>query len=311
MQTDNSEQTKAPPWDDAPVLLTGATGFVGRTLYPKLRADGWEVRCASRRPQEAAREWPDRDWLYMDVEDADSIGSALEGCGSAMYLVHQMGGGPGYAERERQSAALFREQCERHDVRRVVYLGGVAPPTTPSKHLASRLEAGRVLRRGDLSTIELRAAMIIGEGSESWQIVRDLAERLPVMVLPKWTRSKSQPVAISDVVEALSAALSLPAEAAGWYDIPGPDVLTVRQILMEVGRQLGREPLTFDVPLLSPKLSSYWLRFVTTCDAFVARQLVQGLKTDLLAASDEYWRMIDHLERTDFQTAVRRVLADQ
>jgi uncharacterized protein YbjT (DUF2867 family) len=291
------------------ILLTGATGFVGSALYPALVEAGYDVRCATRRPEEAADAHPEREWVEFDLERPDTMASALEGCDRAFYLVHRMKSGEGYHERERISARTFAEAAVEADLDRVVYLGGVAPEGPASEHLESRLETGRILRREGVSTIELRAAMILGPGSDSWKIVRDLAARLPFMVLPSWTSSRSQPVHIDDVVEALLGALELPGDASAWYDIPGPEVLSVEDIMVRVARQMGHEPRRLRVALVTPKLSSYWLRFVTRCDYYLARQLVQGLKHDLLARSDEFWEMIGHTELVPFDEAVRRTLA--
>ncbi len=302
--TKQTMEADVVPWRDEPVLLTGATGFVGRALAPVLRDRGWEVICASRHPDQARRRHPEYEWVYLDVEEQESVERAVSGCGSAVYLIHQMRGGAGYEQREQKAANHFREACERAGVERIAYLGGVALAGSPSRHLASRLQTGRALRRGKMSTIELRASMIIGEGSESWQILHELAGRLPVMLLPEWTRSRSEPLHISDAVEALAGALQLPSAKAGWYGIPGPDAVSVKDLLVMTARRLGREPVTFDVPFLTPKLSGYWLRFVTECDSFVARQLVEGLKTDLLASGDEYWSMIGHREVKGIERAI-------
>lgn len=295
-------------WLEKPVLLTGATGFVGEQLYPRLKEAGLEVVCASRDPERARSEHPDRRWVELDVERPPTMASAMEQCGSAFYLIHQMKGGGDYRERERRSAREFRDAAAEAGIDRIVYLGGVKPQGEPSTHLASRLETGRILRRGPCSTVELRASMIVGHGSESWQIVCDLAARLPAMLMPTWTRSKSQPVWIGDVVEALEGALELPADEDGWYDIPGPDTLTVEEILERTAHIIGNRPPMVDVPLLSPRLSSYWLRFVTDADIELARELVEGLKFDLLAESDAYWEKIGHTELTSFDEAARREL---
>ena len=291
------------------VFLTGATGFVGSALYPALIETGYDVRCGTRRPDEARRKHPGREWVEFDLERPDTIAAAMEGCDKALYLVHRMDTGEGYHERERTSARIFAEKARRADLERVVYLGGVSPEGPPSEHLESRLETGRILRREGVSTIELRAAMIIGPDSDSWQIVRDLAARLPMMVLPEWTRSRSEPIHIDDVVVALIGALELPEEESAWYDIPGPETLEVEEILLRVARQMGRQPKQFRVPLVSPKLSSYWLRFVTRCDYYLARQLVQGLKHDIRAQSDAFWEIIGHTDLIPFDQAVRRTLA--
>jgi uncharacterized protein YbjT (DUF2867 family) len=290
-----------------PVLLTGATGFVGSRLYPRLEEAGLEVICASRRPERAREEYPGRRWVELDVARPETLKPAMQECRSALYLIHQISGGD-YVETERRSARRFAEAAGDSGLERLVYLGGVRPGGTPSKHLESRLETGRVLRQGPVSCVELRAAMIIGAGSASWQIVCDLASRLPAMLLPKWTRSRSQPVWIGDVAEAVIGALRLPEDQTGWYDIPGPDTLTVEEILRKTAHLMGKDPLLVDVPFLTPKLSSYWLRFVTSCDYELARELVEGLKYDLLADDDGYWERIGHDERCGFDEAASREL---
>jgi uncharacterized protein YbjT (DUF2867 family) len=303
-------------WLQEPVFLTGATGFVGTHLYPKLVDLGLEVRCGTRNPDKARERDPSCQWVEFDVERPATLAPALEGCGSAFYLIHQMQQGEGYREREERSARAFLDACEEAGVRRLVYLGGVEPEGLPSEHLASRLHTGRILRgghhpgdhqRGDqLSTVELRASMIVGAGSASWQIVRDLAARLPFMVLPQWTQSHTQPVYIDDVVEALAGALDLELDGSAWFDIPGPQTLSVENILKKTARSLGHEITAFPVPLLSPRLSSFWLKFVTRGDIYMARELVEGLKSDLLAEDDAYWEMIGHTDLVSFDEAARR-----
>ena len=295
-------------WMEKPVLLTGATGFMGSTLYPRLVEMGLDVRCATRRPEKARREHPGRKWVEMDVENASTVRSALEGCGSVFYLVHQMKSGEGYGEREKRSAETFLAAAEETGVRRIVYLGGVEPNEKPSEHLASRLQTGRILRSGTVSTIELRAAMIVSAQSESWQIVRDLAARLPIMILPHWTKSRSEPVHVDDVIVALCGALQLSVEESHAFDIPGPEILSVEEILNKTAQILGYSVPKYPVPLLSPRLSSYWLRFVTRCDLFMARELVDGLKSDLLAKDDSFWERIDHTELISFEEAARDAL---
>lgn len=292
------------------ILLTGATGFIGQHLYPRLVEDGYEVVCATRRPEEAETEFPEREWVKFDVEDPTTLEGALKSCDIVFYLIHQMGGGEGYRERERQAAMEFRSATEEAGVERVIYLGGVEPQGEPSEHLASRLETGRILRGGEVTTIELRAAMIIGAGSASWRIVRDLAARLPFMLLPSWTRSRSEPLDIADVVEALAGALTLETASSKWYDIPGPKVMTVEEIILQTAEMMGNDTPSYPVPLLSPKLSSYWLRFVTRCDYHLASELVQGLKSNLIACNGDYWDAIGHVDRVPFKDATRRALED-
>jgi uncharacterized protein YbjT (DUF2867 family) len=245
------------------VLLTGATGFVGTRVGPHLEAAGFSVRRATRHPETAAKSHPDAEWVEFDVSRGETIVSALRGVRSAVYLVHGMAGGPGYEQRDRTAALAFRRAAADAALERIVYLGGAAPSGRPSRHLRSRLATGEILRTGKVPVFELRASMIIGRGSVSWQIVRDLAARLPAMLLPKWLGTRSQPIGIDDVAHGIVAALELPIEAAGVHDLPGPEVLTAKEILLRIAALRGTRPITFDVPILSPRLSSYWLKFVT------------------------------------------------
>jgi uncharacterized protein YbjT (DUF2867 family) len=294
------------------VLLTGATGFVGGALLPPLVAAGWEVRALSRRTPRAAPAG-DVEWVEGDVARFADDARALEGVEAAFYLVHAMGEGADFERRDIDQARRFAEAAHRAGVRRIVYLGGVAPAGQPSPHLRSRLAVGETLRRGPVPAIELRASMIIGRGSLSWQIVRDLAARLPVMVLPAWLRSRTEPVAIDDVVAALVGALDVAVPAGGVsYDLPGPDVMTGRQILEETARELHLvPPLAVEVPVLTPRLSSEWVRFVTRARWSVAREVVVGLTRDLLARDDAYWRLVGHGARLPFAEAARRALVSE
>lgn len=291
------------------ILLAGATGFVGRRLYPNLVARGYDVVCASRDPERARSDYPDRSWVELDVERPETIARALGDCDSAFYLIHQMLGGEGYDVRERRAARHFRDVASAKGLDRVVYLGGVAPSGEPSPHLKSRLETGKMLRAGDVSTIELRASMIIGNGSASWQICRDLAARLPAMILPSWTQTRTQPIWIGDVNQGLLGALEHPTEMSKWYNIPGPEIMTIEEILRRTARVMGNAPPMFDVPLLSPRLSSYWLRFVTRADSDLARELVEGLKSELVVVNHIFWNEIDHEPLLDFDTAAARETA--
>lgn len=290
------------------VLLTGATGFIGRALYPALVQAGWDVRCASRHPHRARERWPDRRWVRMDVEDPASVRKALEGCGAAYYLIHQMADTADYERRETRAAMTFLDCASKLDVERIVYLGGVKPAGEPARHLRSRLVTGAILRSGPISTIELRASMVIGHGSTSWKIIRDIARRMPVMICPKWLRNRTQPLAVDDAVVALTAALQMETGDSRVYAVPGPQTLTFQACIRRAARQMGRNPLMIEVPVLSARLSSYWLRLVTGADSRVARALAEGLKDDLLASADELWPEIGHRELVSYDEAVRRAL---
>jgi len=292
------------------VLLTGATGFVGGAVRPALLRQGWRVRCLTRHADRARVREPGLDWIQGDIADPASVAEALEGCRAALYLVHGIGEGGDYHRHEVVGAADFAKAAATAGVERVVYLGGVAPAGAGSEHLQSRLYVGETLRAGSVSAIELRASMIVGHGSLSWLIVRDLAARLPVMVLPRWMKSRMQPVAIDDVVVALVRALDLPLTANAWFDIPGPDTLSGKEILEETARILNLpHARMIAVPLLTPRLSSLWVWFVTRAEWSVAREVVVGLTDDLLAQDDRFWRLIGHPKRLSFAEAARRAVA--
>lgn len=293
------------------VLLTGATGFVGNALYPVLNRSGYRVRCTSRNAERARKRWPGRQWVEMDVEEPTTVLRAMQGCDAAYYLVHRMADAADFEQREIRAAMTFLDAATRSGIERIVYLGGVKPMTEPMSHLRSRLVTGAILRSGEVSTIELRASMIIGSGSASWQMLRDVAFRLPVMLCPKWLHNKTDPVAIDDVKVALKAALEIDSEKSRWFAIPGPDRLTFRQCIERICDQVGRQPVMVDVPVLTPRLSGYWLRFVTRADYHLARALVEGLKDDLVADSDEWWDIIDHHHRVGYDEAVRRALSKE
>jgi uncharacterized protein YbjT (DUF2867 family) len=298
---------------DGQVVLTGASGFVGRRLAPVLKTVGWRVRCVSRNAAAMRQQWPAQAWLQADLRRADEVERALDGCRVAYYLVHSLGeSSTGLFERERALAETFTLAAARAGVERIVYLGAIAPQGTPSEHLRSRLEAGRVLRAGRVPALELRAGMIVGYGSASWRIVRDLAARLPAMVLPRWLRRCSQPVAIDDVIVALATGARLQLTTSASFDLPGPEILTYREALARTARVLGhRRLLMVDVPVLSPRLSSQWIRLVTRADWAVTRELVLGLTHDLLARSDEYWQLIGHPPLLTFDVATRRALDEE
>ena len=291
------------------LLLTGATGFVGGAVRAALARAGWRTRCLTRDAARARKRQPALDWVQGDVADPASCARALAGCQAALYLVHGIGEGGDYHQHELAAAATFSQAAATAGVARIVYLGGVAPKGAGSAHLRSRLDVGKALRAGPVVTVELRASMIVGHGSLSWLIVRDLAARLPFMVLPRWLKSRTQPVAIDDVVIALSRALELPLAASAWFDIPGPVTLSGKEILEATAQVLRLpHPRMIELPLLSPRLSSLWVRFVTRADWSVAREVVVGLAEDLLAEDDRFWNLIGHSRRLSFAEAARLAL---
>jgi uncharacterized protein YbjT (DUF2867 family) len=284
------------PFSHGPeICLTGATGFVGRYLYPALSAAGYSVRCMSRRPDRASQRLPGRRWMLLDMDQPASLSAALDGCEAAFYLIHGMNEGKGYAERERRHARAFAGEAARAGVHKVIYLGGVMPPGAGgSAHLCSRRLTGQLLQQGAAPAIELRAAMIIGAGSASWLMVRDLASRLPAMVLPRWLSNSSYPIAIDDVIHGLMTALSLLAQKSRCYELPGPERVTHQEMLKRAALELGHRPIMVNVPMLTPRLSSYWIGLVTRASLNMARELVEGAHYNLEPTGVRLWERCDH-----------------
>lgn len=294
------------------ILLTGASGFVGSRLYPLLQPRA-HVRCLTHDIAKARARFPDRDWIEGDIGDEAAMRRALEGCSAAYFLVHEVGKSRHYADAEAKGAEAFARAAAVAGVGRIIYLGGVlAPDEAPSEHLRGRGRVGEVLRSGPVPTLELRASMIIGHGSLSFLIVRDLAARLPFMILPRWLDSRTEPVSIDDVLVALVRALDVPLERSEVFDLPGPEALSGREILLRTAGALGlRAPLAIRVPVLTPRLSSLWVRFVSRARWSVAREIVVGLTTDLIARDARYWDRIDAPPRVPFDEAARRAVAEE
>lgn len=286
--------------------VLGATGFVGRALVSALSAAGEPVRAASRRG-EGCSDTVER--VPCDLERAQTLGPVLEGCDVVYYLVHSLGRAD-FRAADQRCAHNVAEVAAAAGCRRIIYLGGVSPRGRASEHLASRLEVGEILRAGSVTTVELRASMIIGNGSASWRIVRDLAARLPFMVFPRWLDSKTCPIALSDVITALLDARSVAITESAWFDIPGPEALSAREMLQTVADLDGRRIPSISVPLLTPALSAMWLRFVSGADYALARELVLGLTEDLLPQRS-FWELVPHKPRLGFRAAAAEALRSE
>jgi uncharacterized protein YbjT (DUF2867 family) len=274
------------------VAVIGSTGYVGGRLVPELLAAGHEVRCVARTPERLAGvTWRSKvEVVAADVLDPDSLDAALSGIESVYYLVHAMGHAGDFERTDRIGAENTRTAAEKASVSRIVYLGGLGEddPNRLSSHLASRHEVGHILASGAVPVTELRAAVIIGSGSASFEMLRHLAEVLPAMVCPRWvTRTKCQPIAIADVLRYLVAVIDLPETSGEILEIGGPDVLTYRDMMDRYAALAGlRRRLIVPVPLLTPRLSSHWVNLVTPLPYGLARPLVDSLINDVVVRSE-------------------------
>lgn len=293
------------------VLLTGATGYVGGRLLGALVAAGRSVRCLARRPETLRhRAGPRVEVVAGDVQDRESLDRALAGCEAAYYLVHSMGVGSGFEEADRQAAASFGEAARAAGLRRIMYLGGLGSGGGLSPHLASRQEVGRLLAASGVPTLEFRASIVIGSGSLSFEMIRALVERLPVMVTPRWVRTAAQPIAIEDVIAYLLAGLDVELPESRVFEIGGKDVVSYEGLMREYGRQRGLRRLIVPVPVLSAGLSSRWLGLVTPLYARVGRKLIDSLGNPTVV-TDESARRVFPVRPRGFREAIARALANE
>lgn len=289
---------REPPYAGR-ILLTGASGYVGGRMAPRLLEAGYSIRCLVRSPEKVMdRPWaqnPNCEIVGADLTNASELTEKMRGCDSAYYLVHSMlAAGSEYAERDREMAATFALAAERAGLKRIIYLGGLGE-TGPglSAHLQSRREVEAVLCSGSIPVTVLRAAMIIGSGSASFEILRYLVERLPVMVTPKWVSTESQPISIENVIGYLLMCLTTPQTAGKTLDIGGPDIMSYRQIMEIMARVRGLpKRIVIPVPLLTPRLSSLWIHLVTPLSSQIARPLAEGLKNRVVCRDDEASRLM-------------------
>ncbi len=276
------------------VLLTGASGYVGGRLLQVLEGAGYRVRCLARRPENLrGRLGGTAEVVPGDVLDPDSLGRAMDGVGVAYYLVHSMGTAGDFEEEDRKAATNFGTAARKMGVRRIIYLGGLGESDADlSRHLRSRQEVGEILRQSGVpEVIELRASIVIGSGSLSFEMIRALVERLPIMVTPRWVSMPAQPIAIGDLLEYLLQSITVEAgEGSGMgariFEIGGADQVSYGDIMREYGRQRGLERIMIRVPVLSPRLSSYWLGLVTPLYARIGRKLVDSLRHPTVVHDD-------------------------
>ena len=301
----------------APVLVTGATGYVGGRLVARLLAAGHRVRCLARSPRKlAARPWAADsrvEVVQTDLTDSTATATAMRGCRVAYYLVHAMGStGPRYVTQDRRMARAFARAAGCAGLSRIIYLGGLGETGAGlSEHLRSRREVESVLASGPVPVTVLRAAMIVGAGSASFEILRYLVERLPVMLTPRWVATECQPIAIDNVLTYLVGCLSTPATVGRTLDIGGPDVLTYRALMDVMAEALGlRRRLVIPVPVLTPRLSSLWIHLVTPVSQRIARPLAEGLRNRVVCRDDLASRLMPQ-RLVPAADAIRLALAEE
>jgi uncharacterized protein YbjT (DUF2867 family) len=292
------------------VLLTGASGYVGGRLLPLLEQAGCRVRCLARRPAVVAhRTGPSTEIVQGDVLDRASLDEALRGVDVAYYLVHSMGSTGSFEDADRVAAGNFGDAAKAAGVSRIVYLGGLGSEEEAlSSHLRSRQEVGRILRASGVPVIEFRASIVIGSGSLSFEMIRALVERLPLMVTPRWVNMPAQPIAIDDLLQYLIAALDLPLAESRVFEIGGADQVTYAEIMRVYARQRGLRVRMISVPVLTPYVSSLWLGLVTPLYARVGRKLIESIVHPTLVRDDAAQRTFA-VRPAGIEDAVRLALA--
>ncbi len=308
----SAESGVGPAPNALPVLVTGATGYIGGRLVPRLLERGHRVRCLARDPARL-RDRPWRDAVEIvagDVFEPASLASALRGVQAAYYLVHSLGSGVDFHQRDLAAAAGFGAAARAAGVDRIFYLGGLAHESpTLSEHLRSRLQTGEALRGAGVPVTEFRAGVIVGSGSLSFEMIRYLTERVPVMICPRWVYTRTQPIGIRDVLDYLVAALDTPACRGRIVEIGGADVITYGEMMTRYAEVRGLKRWMVPVPVLTPRLSSYWVNIVTPIPASIARPLVEGLRNENIVHDPAARELFPAIQPVDYCTAVARALA--
>jgi uncharacterized protein YbjT (DUF2867 family) len=289
------------------VLVAGASGFVGRRLCPALEDAGHEVRAMTRRPGTYTGTGTA---VRGDVHEEDTLDVALEGCEAAYYLVHSLDDA-NFEKRDADAARTFARAAKEAGVQRIVYLGGLGDDADDlSAHLRSRREVEDLLGSAGVPVTTLRAGIIVGHGGISWEMTRQLVEHLPAMITPRWVRTRTQPIAVADVVRYLVGVLEVPEAADRAFDIGGPDVLQYVEMMRRVATIEGRTMLVVPVPLLSPQLSSRWLSFVTDVDVQTGRSLIDSMSNEVVVRDDSI-RTLVPFEPMDYDDAVLAALGER
>jgi uncharacterized protein YbjT (DUF2867 family) len=286
-------------------LVTGASGYVGGRLVPALEERAERVRCLARRPEYVRpRVGKGTEVVRGDALDQDSLRDAMDGVDTAYYLIHSMGSRGDFEGKDRLAAESFAAAARESGVRRLVYLGGLGREPGLSRHLRSRQEVGRILRESGVLTVELRAAIVIGSGSLSFEMVRALVQKLPVMITPRWVSQPTQPLAVEDLIDYLVASLEVDPDESVVVEIGGAEPVSYMDLMKEYARQRGLKRLMIRVPVLSPRLSSLWLGLVTPVYARVGRELIESTRNATIVDDDSARRLFPHLRPRGIRAAI-------
>jgi uncharacterized protein YbjT (DUF2867 family) len=298
---------------NALLLVTGVTGYIGGRLVPELLASGYRVRVLVRDQNRLqGRAWLNQvEVVQADVLDPTSLLTAMIGASAAYYLIHSMSGSADFDQRDLQAARNFGDAARANGVERIIYLGGLGDPATDlSKHLRSRQQTGQALQEAGVPVTEFRAAIVVGSGSISFEMIRYLTERVPVMICPRWVFTRVQPIAIGDVLNYLVAALETPQSSGRIIEIGGSDVITYGDMMLGYARARGLHRWLLSVPVLTPRLSSYWVHLVTPIPANIARPLIDGLRNEVIVRDETARELFPQIEPMDYPSAVSLALAD-
>lgn len=297
---------------NATVLVTGVTGYVGGRLVPRLLDAGYHVRVLVRRDPDRleGRPWADSVEVAVgDVLAPETLPAAMEGVGAAYYLIHSMRGSDAFHQRDVRAASNFAGAAAAAGVERIIYLGGLGDPESDlSEHLRSRQETGEALRAAGVPVTEFRAAIVVGSGSASFEMIRHLVERLPVMIAPRWVYTRVQPIAVGDVLGYLVAALDRPSSAGEIVEIGGTSVLTYAEMMLGYARLRGLRRYIVPVPVLTPRLSSYWVHWVTPIPAAYAQPLIEGLRNEVVVRDRRAAELFPDFKPLSYKAAVEVAL---
>lgn len=294
------------------ILVTGSTGYIGGRLVPRLLEMGYRLRCLVRDPVRLqGRPWQnDVEIVAGDMFQPDSLALAMQGVFAAYYLVHSLAGGSDFHQRDLTAARNFGSTAQATGVERIIFLGGLAEAVSGlSEHLRSRQQTGDCLRSADVPVTEFRAGVIVGSGSLSFEMIRYLTERVPVMICPRWVYTRTQPIGIREVLEYLATALAVPESSGRIIEIGGADVVTYGEMMMIYAKVRGLKRWMVPVPVLTPRLSSYWVNLVTPIPAAIARPLVEGLRNESIVHDPSAQQLFPHIQPAGYRTTVERAIA--